>query len=335
MNSKFFLLSFCMILFVSVFYFTASSSWYSGKEFEIITYDESATSKDTLTIMTYNLGYLSGMKNNLAVDMPEELFDENLEKARRLLDMYEPDIIGFQEIDFASSRSWNLNQLDSLSTGYYQAYRSVNWDKRYVPFPYWPLKYHFGKMLSGQAILSKYPLSNEETVVLQKPINAPFYYNKFYLDRLVQIADVQVGDRVVKVMNVHLEAFDPETRESQAVIVKELFERYANDMPVILIGDFNASLWFESHYDKTMKTITSASGLSSATNKNVGGGVDEANFTFSSGAPYQMIDYILYNPKFIQPIYSKVLQEAGEISDHFPVIMKFTFTSENDSVVSE
>ncbi|MEQ9232018.1 MAG: endonuclease/exonuclease/phosphatase, partial [Cyclobacteriaceae bacterium] len=125
-----------------VFYFWASSGIIAEKEYQrILTFEEATPSKDTLTIMTYNLGYLSGMKNNLAVDMPEELFDENLVKARRLLDMYRPDIIGFQEIDFASSRSWNRNQLDSLSAGFHQAYRSVNWDKRYVPFPYWPLKY--------------------------------------------------------------------------------------------------------------------------------------------------------------------------------------------------
>lgn len=327
-----------MILVVAfvVFYFWASSGIIVGKEYQrILSFEEPSPSKDTLTIMTYNLGYLSGMKNNLAVEMPEELFDENLEKARELFHKYKPDIIGFQEIDFASSRSWNRNQLDSLSAGYHQAYRSVNWDKRYVPFPYWPLKYHFGEMLSGQAILSKYPLSNEETIVLQKPGNAPFYYNKFYLDRLVQIADVQVGDRVVKVMNLHLEAFDAETRESQAVIVKEVYESYADDMPVILMGDFNSEPEWATPEDRALEIISKAKNLESAIPA-PGAATDYSSvYTFSTGKPEIAIDHIFYNPKYIALVEWEVLQEAGEISDHFPVLMKFTFTSENDSVVSE
>lgn len=319
-----------------VFYFWASSGIIAEKEYQrILTFQEASPSKDTLTIMTYNLGYLSGMKNNLAVDMPEELFDENLEKARELLHEYKPDIIGFQEIDFASSRSWNRNQLDSLSAGFHQAYRSVNWDKRYVPFPYWPLKYHFGKMLSGQAILSKYPLRNQKTVVLQKPINAPFYYNKFYLDRLVQIADVQVGDRVVKVMNVHLEAFAPETTESQAEVVKQLYESYASQMPVILMGDFNSSPGWANPEDKALDIITSAENLDTAIRQPKDSENDYLTYTFSTGKPEKSIDHIFYNPAFIEMVDWDVLTETGEISDHFPVIMKFTFTSENDSVVSE
>ncbi|MEQ9231233.1 MAG: endonuclease/exonuclease/phosphatase family protein, partial [Cyclobacteriaceae bacterium] len=188
---------------------------------------------------------------------------------------------------------------------------------------------------SGQAILSKYPLSNEETVVLQKPINAPFYYNKFYLDRLVQIADVQVGDRVVKVMNVHLEAFDPETTESQAKVVKQLYERYASQMPVILMGDFNSSPGWANPEDKALDIITSAENLDTAIRQPKDSENDYLTYTFSTGKPEKSIDHIFYNPAFIEMVDWDVLTETGEISDHFPVIMKFTFTSENDSVVSE
>lgn len=325
-----------LFLALVVFYFWGSSGVLAEKDHQtVIQVGEATKPTDTLTIMTYNLGYLSGMKNNLAVEMPEELFDENLEKAQTLIKEYNPDIIGFQEIDFASSRSWNRNQLDSLSKSYHQAYRSINWDKRYVPFPYWPLKHHFGKMLSGQAILSKFPLSNEETVVLEKPINAPFYYNKFYLDRLVQLADVTIGDRTVKVMNVHLEAFDPETTESQAEVVKELYESYADKMPVLLIGDFNSSPSWANPEDKALEIIKSARNLESAIRQPKDSKNDCITYTFSTGEPEKSIDHIFYTPDSIELIEWEVLRDVGEISDHFPLLMKFTFTSKNDSTISE
>ena len=36
--------------------------------------------KDTLTVMTYNLGYLSGMTNNRATEREESLFQQNLDE---------------------------------------------------------------------------------------------------------------------------------------------------------------------------------------------------------------------------------------------------------------
>ena len=171
---------------IVLFYFWGSSSHIDQGDYEkVITYADPSPEKDTLRVMTFNLGYLSGMKNNLPVEMPEETFEENLKSSRSFLNKIAPDIIGFQEIDYGSDRSWNRNQLDSLSEGFHQAYASVNWDKNYVPFPYWPIKYHFGKMNSGQTILSKYPILNAETMVLDKPLNTPFYYNRFYLNRLI------------------------------------------------------------------------------------------------------------------------------------------------------
>ena len=53
----------------------------------------STSIKDTFSIMTYNIGYLSGMTNNLAVDRPKSLLDNNLKKASRLLINRAPDIV--------------------------------------------------------------------------------------------------------------------------------------------------------------------------------------------------------------------------------------------------
>lgn len=79
-----------------------------------------------------------------------------------------------------------------------------------MPFPYWPPSNHFGTMLSGQAILSHYPISEGRTHKLTPHLNAPFYYSAFYLDRLLQVIEVSYHDQFVRIMNVHMKAFDTE-----------------------------------------------------------------------------------------------------------------------------
>lgn len=283
---------------------------------------------DTLVVMTYNIGYLSGMTNNLPMDRPEKLIRQNLLAARQVLAATNPDLIGFQEIDFAADRSYQTNQLDSLSSflKFPTAYQSVNWDKRYVPFPYWPPSQHFGKVVSGQAIASRYPLLNPQTVVLARPLSAPEYYQWYYLERLIQIVDVQVGATNCKLMNVHLEAFDEATREVQAHEVKRIYEEFASKGPVFLIGDFNSKPVNETDSNAAMNVIMQGAHIRSAITPDAYQADPEGYFTFSSGQPYQMIDYLLFNANFISCVEARVVREAGEISDHLPVIGKFVLT---------
>jgi len=320
-----------------VFYVWGSSHWVPKADYNrLITYEESPPAKDTLIAMSYNLGYLSGMTNNLPQERPIKLFESNLIRAKSMIGAESPDIIGFQEIDFDSDRSKNYNQLDSLGMyhTYHQGFASVNWDKRYVPFPYWPPRLHFGKMKSGQAILSKYPIDNFECVILGRPNEAPFWYDAFYLDRLVQITDVKIGKIRMKVLNAHLEAFYPETRRRQADVVKKLVEKYSSKMPVILMGDFNSEPPWVEGADEVMETILSSAHLESAIDQKQYNATVQKSFTSSSEEPQKMIDFILYNENFIEKIDARVVQEAGDISDHFPVIMRFKFKSENEPIIT-
>ena len=314
-----------VVLAVVTFYFTASSSWESKANYhQLRSWERPATQlSDTLVAMTYNIGYLSGMTNNLPIPRDKVLFDENLSQAKTVIALINPDIIGFQEIDYQSNRSYDVQQLDELarSSNYSQALQSVNWDRRYVPFPYWPPEHHFGKMLSGQSILAKGNLSTYQVVTLPKPVNAPFYYNAFYLDRLIQIADWEIGGTTIKAMNLHLEAFDKETRIIHAKAVKQLYESYASDMPVILMGDFNSPPAIKEGEDG-MDIVMSAGNIASAVSDSLYASNPLNYSTFSSDSPTEMIDFILYNPSHIQPI-NAFVPKAGEISDHLPVVFKF------------
>ena len=319
-----------IVFLVVAFYFWGSSGSMSEDDYtKITTYDtKSGQAPDTLTAITYNIGYLSGMTNNLAVEHSEDLYTKNLKDAINLFSTLKPDIVGFQEIDFNSSRSFNVDQLKEISQacGFEHAAMAVNWDKKYVPFPYGLPNVHFGKILSGQAISSKHTITENKSNKLEKVASNPFYYNAFYLDRLAQIAKIEINGKVVIVINVHLEAFVTETRENQARALLEMYRGYAKDFPVLLIGDFNSRPPYASEpteNDKTIGLFFEEASLRSAIGEATYLANESDFFTFDSGNPIEKIDFIFYNFDKIKPVSARVVKEAGEISDHLPVMFKF------------
>lgn len=323
--------SLLIITSICVFYYWGSSVRLSEEEYTAILLFENNNSyqkKDTFSICTYNIGYLSGMTNNLAVEHNDDLFINNLQKAKNLFKAIDADFIGFQEIDFNSSRSLHVDQMAELANNCDYGYgaRAVNWDKKYVPFPYWPPSSHFGSMLSGQGVLSKYPMSHNKFQVLKKPESNPFYYNAFYIERLAQVSSIVIEDETLIIINVHLEAWDVPTRTTQAETVLNIFNDYAKDYPVLLIGDFNSTPPFATNRYQDDNTTNYF-----FDNENIGVAIEKeqyllnesANFTYSSGDPTIKIDFIFYNKNKIKPIDSRVVNEAGDISDHLPVWFKF------------
>ena len=317
------------IAFVA-FYFWARLSIYDETDYsKIIIYSDNSKPviRDTFSVITYNIGYLSGMTNNLPMERPPELLNSNLKKASQLLNNINPDIIAFQEIDFASKRTLDINQLEKLAllSGYEQGAEVVNWDKQYVPFPYLPIHHNFGRMLSGQAILSHSKILSSNRVVLPKPQSNPFYYNDFYLDRLAQLTWFNTSNDSLLVINVHFEAWDGPTRELQAKIVLDIFKKYEQTNPIILMGDFNCTPPFAANAfpEETIEMILNHRSISMAINENKYLNMPNQYYTFDSEKPMIKIDYIFYNNKFLTCTDAKVLHEAGDISDHLPVWASF------------
>ena len=309
-----------LLAFITIFFFWASEPQLSEKEYSklIINSNAKNTEVDSIySIVTYNVGYLSGMTNNKAINKPKSLYDTNLKKVKRLFDSLKADIIAFQEIDYQSTRSFKVNQQDELSKlGYNYIAQAINWDERYVPFPYWPPSVHFGEMLSGQSILSKYPLMDHERMVLERVADAPFYRDALYLERLAQVVTTSIQGEKIVLINVHLEAFDKPTRINQFQVVYELFKKYAQDYPTILLGDFNS---LARDDDAIIQKLLN--------DPNVGNAAfDEESIanTYSTKDPFKRIDYIFYNKNSIDYIDGKVLTEFGQASDHLPVYMEFT-----------
>ncbi|MDD7915002.1 endonuclease/exonuclease/phosphatase family protein [Polaribacter ponticola] len=316
-----YLFRFLLLVIVAfvVFFFWASSPTLDETEYAKLTEVEEIKLPENdsiFSIVTYNIGYLSGMTNNLAVESPKELFDTNLAKVVSETKKVNPDIMAFQEIDFDASRSYHVNQQEEISKiGFNYGAETINWDEHYLPFPYWPISMHYGKVVSGQSIVSKYPLKDQKRIVLERVANEPFYRGVFYLERLAQVVKVVLNGSEVVLINIHLEAFDKATRIKQFNEVLELFNRYKNRYPTILLGDFNSSATDESAIIQKIFSM-----------KNVGNAAfDVVNIenTFNSKDPYERIDYIFYTENSIEYVSGKVLNDFEQASDHLPVFMKF------------
>ena len=158
---------------------------------------------------------------------------------------------------------------------------------------------------------------------LIKPINAPFYYNAFYLDRLIQKTLIKTTKGNIMVLNVHLEAFDEETRNNHIKRTIEVFESYKDKMPTILVGDFNSPQWQEGGRNILLNKLFEMENVSNAIPDSVYKQNKAKYNTFPSVDPSEKIDFIFYNSDKIKAVDSGVLQEIGSPSDHIPVWMKF------------
>lgn len=266
----------------------------------------------TLRVVTYNLGYASGLENNKGLTYNQDFILKNLDAAAAELKEKNADVIALQEIDFDSHRTFAINQLKYLSEKLrlpHGAY-AANWSKRYIPFPYWPPKIHFGRMVSGLAILSRYPILSNDISYFAKPEKHSFWYNWFYLDRNVQHVVIQAGDYKVHVYNLHLEAFDYEARLKQVTKLANIVNSTKSYRSIVL-GDFNDPQ--KETIEKKQKDTTTifAENISLTPIFSIG-----AMKTFPSESPYEQIDHIFISRHFEVKNMSTLRLPS---SDHLPV----------------
>lgn len=319
-NYLFVAIAILLVAFAS-FYFWAKSPNLSTADYnKELAYEVSLPQPNDsiLTVMTYNIGYLSGMTNNLAMRPSRDFYLKNEELTLQKLTEIYPDIIGFQEIDFNSKRSYHINQHKMIAEKLYPyTVRAVNWDKRYVPFPYYPFSVHFGPMLSGQSIMSKYPLENSERIVLSEVASLPFYYKAMYLDRLLQITTLKHPKGNITFMNVHTEAFDQPTRKAQIDYIHEEFRKAASNGPVILVGDFNSD---PTYKNSAIIKFLNDENIGCATMKS-----QSSNYTYPADKPKEWLDYIFFTKTDFELIDAAIIKSFGITSDHLPYVAKLKF----------
>ncbi|MGQ8338371.1 endonuclease/exonuclease/phosphatase family protein [Sunxiuqinia sp. A32] len=309
---------FILILLIStaLFYYWAHQETQAEKLL-VFNYpeNESSGSDSVIGFLAYNMGYLSGMDNNLAIKTPEKVYRHHLNEVIKELDHLHVDIAAFQEIDYNSKRSYNINQHEEIASRFFKySIQAINWDKHYVPFPYWPPSAQFGKMLSGQSTMCNWELDNTERIVLSKVESNPFYYNDFYLKRLAVVSLVKHPLKTFWLINVHTEAFDQPTRKVHIEKLHSLFMSKLKDYPVVMLGDFNSSPDFESPAIEIF--------LNDTTIGNAAFNIDNYENSFPSENPVERLDYIFYSKADFEEIDGAILQNFKTASDHLPVYAK-------------
>ncbi len=293
--------------------------------------EDPSLENDRFKIVTFNCGYFSGMRNNMPVRSSRKFFMSNLNVFSDLIKNIKPDIVCFQEIDFSSYRSHQVDQSQYLSNHLKFIYNAfvINWNKKYIPFPYWPPSAHFKKMVSGQSVISMFPIINNTRIELKRPPNS-FYYDKFYLDRLIQETHVRIGDKNLMILNIHLEAFDKNIRQEQAEFVIDYYKKvHMNNGPVIILGDFNCVPPYAEKKNKfsdepetdfnneeTISIFINEDSLKEALPEN-----KKDAYTFPSNKPNRKLDYIFYTHSSIELLNASIYLISS--SDHLPVMMEF------------
>lgn len=329
-----------VLLTILSFYFWASYPWNLSS---FIISDEEIKSVETkevripeenpsvIKVLTWNLGFLygEGSAGNGYVHRDKMFYEAKLTQAVKEIKSWDPDIIFFQEIDFSSHRSHFINQAEMIAkeAGYPYVAELISWDSNYVPFPFFPTESHFGKMQSGGAILSRYPLKSIENHFLSKPASKPWWYNLFYLYRYFQVVEVDLPNFPIKIVNLHLEAFDKENRMSQVLSLLDLVKKTGVSL---VAGDFNMvpkSATKKSKFSDTddyegdqSYSMMEKSGLLEVIPDEIYLQNEKSYFTYPAKSPDRRLDYIFHS-RSLKLMRAEVL--SSEVSDHLPLKASF------------
>ncbi|MDP3453295.1 MAG: endonuclease/exonuclease/phosphatase family protein [Bacteroidales bacterium] len=203
------------------------------------------------------------------------------------------DIAFLQEVDHNVSRSGGIDQTSLLA------------QKSGLKYHYFYKAIDFMGGDYGVAILSRFPLSDFNTIKLDSPVKSE--------DRVLGTAIVHIGDgKRLLIASTHLD-LNKINRERQIAQIDSVMK--LSPYPLILAGDFNATP--ESDEIKYMVDNY----ISSTT---------DFKPTFPNISPNRTIDYIFIRNHPVKSLYleftsHKVLQNI-DASDHLPVVASIKIT---------
>lgn len=135
----------------------------------------------------------------------------------------DPDIVLFQEVVFLPDLSpYNQMQILNQELGYQYEHSAIT---RLQDSP------HYDAYREGLAMLSKHPVTKSNTIVLKKAEEDEH-------NRILQLVDVLIDDRTVKLANVHFSLTD-EKDFATAHLTETLEIMNGHDEKRIIAGDFN------------------------------------------------------------------------------------------------
>jgi endonuclease/exonuclease/phosphatase family metal-dependent hydrolase len=286
-------------------------------------------------IFTWNLGFLYGEGSEGPGYLPQNknFYDDKLKSLGEMIKEKSPDVVCLQEIDFDSQRSFSIDQAEFVAkaAGYPYVAEASSWSAHYIPFPYWPIARNFGRMKSGGAVLSKYPIVSQRVTLLKKPHSNPWWYNLFYLHRYFQKVVIDFGDKRFSIINLHLEAFDKADRKEQ---IQQLLKVIKDENIDFICGDFNmvpknaikrSKFFNDDDYENDPSAeLMQTSGLGEVIPDEINDIEEARYFTYPSSRPDRRLDYIFYR-RDRKMMKAEVFTSA--LSDHLPIGASFQIDS--------
>ena len=145
------------------------------------------------------------------------------------------DLVILQEVDSDSSRTYGIDETESLVRGV-SAY-ALNYSCPFVPIPFPPM----GRVHSGLLTTADYEITGAERIALPCPFSWPLSTANLKRCLLVTRLPVEGSDHELVLVNLHLEAYDD--GEGKIAQTKQLMEfiqkEYHDGNYVIAGGDFN------------------------------------------------------------------------------------------------
>lgn len=199
--------------------------------------------KNNPNIMTWNIKFGGGRIDFFfdcignRVIMSADEVENHLEDVAQFIHDTNPDVLFVQEIDIESKRTAFINQVQWLldNTHFNYAVYTPHWRASFIPSD------GLGKMNSGIAIFSRYPLTNAHRTALPliKEQNPLVRY--FYLKRALLECEVLLNGKKTKLLNTHLEAYsnDGTKRRQLDIVLHRLLELDSIKQPFIFAGDLN------------------------------------------------------------------------------------------------
>lgn len=199
----------------------------------------------TVEVMSWNIGYAGlGQYSDFFMDGGTEVSAADRDQVSAyLLNIYETlyseenlsDIYMLQEVDTDSSRTYGVDECNYL--GLFNTTYALNYSCPYVPYPLPPI----GRVNSGLMTTTIYDVSSAERISLPCPFSWPVSTANLKRCLLVDYIPIANSDKMLVVVNLHLEAYDDgEGKIAQTKQLREFIEaEYEKGNYVIAGGDFN------------------------------------------------------------------------------------------------
>jgi len=200
---------------------------------------------DSLKVMTWNIRFGAGRIPYVGDScgerslMTEQETIEYLNKIINYINASQPDILLLQEVDLSSKRTDYLNQVQYILDETYFNYASYasGMDVAFAP------KDGTGKLDFGNAIFSRWNISDAERIKLALRTDQPSYVQYFYLRRNILKVKIQLpNNQDIYAVNIHASAFATDnTKEKQMAKYKEVLDNLDNLGEYFVTGgDFNS-----------------------------------------------------------------------------------------------